>query len=304
MQRILPSLFNLVKVVFDLQRGQLQPNSADTTGDKDEAFHTYDNEEAEIAINMLAVFIEELKDKFFPYVETCTQLIVPLCEFNTDENIRRSSAKCLVSLIENVKSTGQQSGLFQGAKYFLGVILEAAKKEFDPEVIIDQVDCLKEIVDTVTLPFMTAQEVNELSDQVFKLLLESDQRKAENEKIKKDEEIDDDEKDMIEEENQTEEELHVKIAEFIGVLFKTHRDQVQPLFDLICSSILPKVLDPQLSAKMHQFGLFLIDDIIEHLGFAYAGAKFIDFAKALSLYANDKVCYVRQAAVYGIGIQA
>jgi len=27
---------------------------------------------------------------------------------------------------------------------------------------------------------------------------------------------------MIKEENETEEELHVKIAEFIGILFKTH----------------------------------------------------------------------------------
>lgn len=104
--RILPSLFSLVKIVFDLHGGQAKPNSADTEG-KDEAFHSYDNEEAEIAIHMLAVFIEELKDKFYPYFDTCTQLVVPLCEFNTDENIRRASAKCLVSLIENVKATGQ-----------------------------------------------------------------------------------------------------------------------------------------------------------------------------------------------------
>jgi hypothetical protein len=34
--------------------------------------HTYDNEEAEIAIHMLSVFIEELKAHFYPYVETCT----------------------------------------------------------------------------------------------------------------------------------------------------------------------------------------------------------------------------------------
>lgn len=31
---------------------------------------------------------------------------------------------------------------------------------------------------------------------------------------------------MIKEENETEEELHVKIAEFIGTLFKTHKQLV------------------------------------------------------------------------------
>jgi hypothetical protein len=173
---------------------------------------------------MLSVFIEELKEKFFPYFDTATQLIVPLCTFSTDESIRKASAKCMVSLIENVKTTGQQAPLIQGAKYFLGVILEAAQKEFDPEVIIEQVDCLKGIINTVDIPFMVSQELNELSDKVFKLLLESDQRKAENENIAKEEDCDDDEKDLIKEENETEEELHVKIAEFIGVLFKTHKE--------------------------------------------------------------------------------
>lgn len=109
---------------------------------------------------------------------------------------------------------------------------------------------------------------------------------------------------MIKEENDTEEELHVKIAELIGTLFKTHKDYIGPLFELICSTILPRVLDPSLSAKMHQFGIFLIDDIVEHLGYNIAGTKFIDFAKALAIYSTDKVCFVRQAAVYGIGIMA
>jgi hypothetical protein len=42
----------------------------------------------------------------------------------------------------------------------------------------------------------------------------------------KDEECDEEEKTLIKEENETEEEFHVKIAELIGVLFKTHRDRV------------------------------------------------------------------------------
>ena len=56
-----------MKKVFDLH------SSTGTNEIKEsEEFHTYDNEEAEIAIHMLSVFIEELKDKFFPYFDTCT----------------------------------------------------------------------------------------------------------------------------------------------------------------------------------------------------------------------------------------
>jgi hypothetical protein len=44
--------------------------------------------------------------------------------------------------------------------------------------------------------------------------------------------------------------------------------------------------------------------MIEHLGYSIAGSKFNDFANALAVFSTDKVCFVRQAAVYGIGVQA
>jgi len=90
---------------------------------------------------------------------------------------------------------------------------------------------------------MTTEEVTELSDKVFKLLLESDRRKADNENLAKDEDVDEDEKNAIKEETETEENLHVKIAECIGALFKTHKEFVLPLYEIICNQILPKVLD-------------------------------------------------------------
>lgn len=59
---------------------------------------------------------------------------------------------------------------------------------------------------------MSTEEVTELSDKVFKLLLESDKRKAENENLAKDDDVDEDEKTAIKEDTETEENLHVKIA--------------------------------------------------------------------------------------------
>lgn len=82
---------------------------------------------------------------------------------------------------------------------------------------------------------MTTEEVTELSDKVFKLLLESDRRKADNENLAKDEDVDEDEKNAIKEETETEENLHVKIAECIGALFKTHKEFVLPLYEIICN---------------------------------------------------------------------
>jgi hypothetical protein len=78
--------------------------------------------------------------------------------------------------------------------------------------------------------------------------------------------LEEDEIELIDEDNDTEEELHVAIAELMGSLFKTHKELTLPLVDLLYNQILSKVLDPALSDKMHKFGLFLIDDMIEYLG--------------------------------------
>ena len=82
---------------------------------------------------------------------------------------------------------------------------------------------------------MTQDELSGLSDKVIKLLLDSDKRKAENEKWKNDEEVEEDEKEILEEDLEMEEELQVAIAELIGILFKTHKEQTLPLAELLYS---------------------------------------------------------------------
>ncbi|CAK69294.1 unnamed protein product (macronuclear) [Paramecium tetraurelia] len=292
---IVPSLFKLIQQVFNINT---------TESNKKKELLTYDNEEAEVAIHMLSVFIEELKQSFFPFVEKCIELIVPLSQFNSDETIRSAACKCLVSLVKVVKETNNSQQLMNGAKYFLGIILEAAFKESDPSVIIEQIDCIKQIIDIVSSPFMTTEEVSELSDKLFKLLLESDKRRAQNENLAKEEDVDEDEKNAIKEQTETEENLHGKIAECIGSLFESHKELVLPLSEVICNQILQKVLDQPKFVKMHQFGLSLLDYIVEYFGFPYIQKHFIDFAQVLTIYAVDPICSVRQAAVYGIGVMA
>lgn len=72
---------------------------------------------------------------------------------------------------------------------------------------------------------------------------------------------------MFEIDTAEEEKLSVTIAEVIGVLFKTHPDQCTELFTLIYTKFLPLVLADNVSSTMNQFGIFLVDDIVEFLGF-------------------------------------
>jgi hypothetical protein len=53
---------------------------------------------------MLDVFIEKLAENFAQYVEEATKLIVPLCNYSTNESIRDSACRCLPGLIKCVKN--------------------------------------------------------------------------------------------------------------------------------------------------------------------------------------------------------
>ena len=68
------------------------------------SINTFDTEEAEVAINMLAVMIEELKELYADYVEQTTTIILPLVNYAANEEIRKSAAKSLPSLVICAKS--------------------------------------------------------------------------------------------------------------------------------------------------------------------------------------------------------
>ncbi|EGR31191.1 hypothetical protein IMG5_116170 [Ichthyophthirius multifiliis] len=260
-----------------------------------------DSDEAEVALAMLEVFIDQFGSNYVNYVEETTKLISPLCSYKYSESIRDQASKCLPGLI---KCAQQQPETQKNmVRYFLGLLWDAASSEFDSEIIISQITAMKECIESCG-KFMTQQEIQSLSDKVIKLLLDSDKRKAENEKWKNEEDVEDEEKNILEEDLKIEENLQVSIAELIGVLFKTHKEQTLNLAHILYTQVLPKVMDSKVSDNMHKFGLFLIDDMVEFLGFEHMGDKWGEFAQALSIFAVDKSSQVRQAAVYGIGIFA
>lgn len=75
-----------------------------------------------------------------------------------------------------------------------------------------------------------------------------------------------------------------------------------PLVEYIVKTELPKVFVPGASDKMLKFGFFLIDDMIDHLGYDIMKGQWEDFEKVFLNYCTYNKAEVRQAACYGLGI--
>ena len=269
--------------------------------------NTFDHEEVEIAISMIQVFVTELKKGYIPYVEKTTEIILRAVSYKVNNNIREKAAGCLPALLEVVKDSTHEMKdqvVLKLAHMFLNSLWKEVEKEYDPETLIMQISSFKNCID-VCGRFMNKQELEELSSKILLLLSESDKRKTEKNKYKNLEDEDDELAGYeVDPDDDDEEDLHIALAELMGILFKTHKELTLPLAGVVYTQILSKVLQPGLSDKMHKFGLFLIDDMVDYLGYELIPDIWPHLAEALIKFATDKTAYIRQASVFGIGLLA
>ena len=76
------------------------------------------------------------------------------------------------------------------------------------------------------------------------------------------------------------------------------------LANFLISNILPQVFTESQTENMLKFGIFLIDDMAEFLGYDLLQSHWSSFSQVLLKYTVEKSCVLRQAACYGVGILA
>jgi hypothetical protein len=75
----------------------------------------------------------------------------------------------------------------------------------------------------------------------------------------------------------------------------------QKLAYYLITDILPKVFVANQTENMLKFGIFLIDDMVEFLGYEILAPNWSSFEQVLLRYVCEKSCVLRQAACYGLG---
>jgi len=140
----------------------------------------------------------------------------------------------------------------------------------------------------------------------MKALKESNERKeAKEEDLDEDEDEDEDGVEFgSDEDPDMEEELNLAIAAVFGALFKTHKELTLPIVKSLYQQVLPNVFGEGGSFRMKQFGLFLIDDMLEHLGLDLLPNEWMHLTEALLKFSIHERSEVRKPAVFGIGVLA
>lgn len=269
-------------------------------------YNTAESEEVILAVDMITAFADELEGHYFPYVEKTSEIVLGLLDYDTNEDVRYTAGKALAILVKCVKKSTSQDALritHDLTIKFINSLWVTIEQELVADRIGDLVGCIKECIKAAGRIFAN-HELEDMNAQIFRGLQASDERKTENRKYAQDEELEEDDHEAIEEENKQEEDLHCCYAELIGALFATHKEETIPLAKMIYRDILPKVLEENQSPKIHKFGLFLIDDMIEHLGVELIPDEWPHLAEALTKFASSPAPEVRQPAAFGISVLA
>lgn len=122
LENILPGLFVLVENVIREEINLLNDDKVDEKEGDDQNINTHDTEEAEVAISMLNVFIEQLKELYNPYVEKTVGLLCNIIKEHPNEDVKEEACKCLPNLIIAVKTENSALAVSL-AKLFMGTLV-------------------------------------------------------------------------------------------------------------------------------------------------------------------------------------
>ena len=144
--------------------------------------------------------------------------------------------------------------------------------------MIAQVQAFKDIIEEAGVGLMSQEEVVTIGEKSIAMVTKSLERVEENKKTEKEEPEDEDdaldEEDLalLKEENSNEHDLQLAAAELMGILFKTHREFVTPLVEQLRGTVLVDAFNSG-DQKRLKFAIFILDDMVEHLGPTYFNAQ-------------------------------
>ena len=279
---------------------------------------TSETEEYSSFIDLLNLILSELKEFAIPYIDLIEKQAKSIISYpNID--IRGKAATIFPKIVNIIATAGDQAKLSQYLKNYLTILVGAAEKETENEVVSY---LLQSVDDCITGhdKTLSQEEVNQLFYKLFGIFdkveknrinlnkekgvkeLETEKKKAE----PQDEDIDDNYEEEIALDNIKEgiegvEDIITAFSDAIGALFKTHKEFSMEIAKKMISEVLPKYFQQNASNFEKKMGLFIMDDMVEFLGQELLVQIWPDIAKTLITYVDNHSCEIRQAASYGLG---
>jgi hypothetical protein len=280
---------------------QADENSEDEKADQ---IHTYLEDECLNALASIQNIMEDCSPAMAPYIETVYNVVVPLLDYLSNEEIRMSASEALPLMIKCLKTNENFAGLIPKiAKDLITKLWNAMDEETEPEMLIKQATSMQELIEA-SGSILDPSELDLMFNKCVEHLQRSDERKKHADTLIDEDEDEAEVVEVHEQDKDLENQLHCTIAEIFGKIFMTHKEKSLKIFDMLHNMFIQTSLKDDQNDMIKKFGLFLICDSVDHLGTLVGEAKLEQYYQQLKKYALYPSVFVRHAAVYGLGSMA
>ncbi len=277
-----------------------------SVGGKRVSLHTSILDEKATACSMLCCFAYELKEGFYPHVESVAGIMVPLLKFYFNEEVRIAAAQTLSELLKSyVEAANKGMGPTRDACHKLTAfmwphLVDALREEIDPDVIHVMLNSVDELVEAAKGPVLMPLDLMAPVFDVFQVVL-ADYEERRNMRMARTEgeDFDEEEAEALEEEHEAESELLDAFGDCCSTILKHYGDSCLPFVETIMPAM-AKFIDPSRYSEERRVSLILMNNIIEYSPQG-SDKYFNEIMPQLLAGTTDSDPGIRQACVYGVG---
>ena len=261
---------------------------------------TSETEETEIAVQTIAIMMDEVGHLLLPFIQDIVTSVDLIIANETNVETKVEACKCLPVMLKLFKKANRPHEDFGRA--FLAKVWELMDKETDSQTLSEYAVVVQRLIKAFG-PLLTNDELTGVYARCIVQLERSMKRKSEvSESFDREEEDNVAElDDMVTNDIELEEEFGREIANVLGSLFKVYKQRALPVFQSVYQTLIVPAVT-QNKAKSIHFGLFLIDDAVEHLGPLLPKDVLKSFLQVALQNALSPSLEIRQASLFGIGI--
>lgn len=265
--RMMPTLIALCRKV--IKDGKKYEEDPDITGDGEEEdmqkFTTYDDDNCFVAINMICIFLKKNGTALGNWVKQIYEVVVSLLTYIPNDSVRTVASKCLPHLISAMQTPENSANIPEFAKQAASQIWRTMEIESEAESLLMHAKSMQKLLENAG-KFLNQEGLKFMYDKCIEHLQNSHQRKAEQDEHVDEDETDEEVGNVLKLEKEMEDEFCCQVAEILGKLFFTHKEMTLPIVAELDANFIANSLKDDQPDRLKKFGLFLICDIIDHLG--------------------------------------
>eukprot|EP01022_Parablepharisma_sp_SALTPOND_P021390 TRINITY_DN419_c0_g1_i1.p1 TRINITY_DN419_c0_g1~~TRINITY_DN419_c0_g1_i1.p1 ORF type:complete len:1282 (-),score=132.08 TRINITY_DN419_c0_g1_i1:6940-10785(-) len=316
-ETLVPSLLKLCESVPGVAVGKVKPSSKELAKTLAEAgiLPAIENKsdgkkiknhpeeiDKEDAVSLAFLLVDTFGTKLGKYLDNCASVFLNALQYSSQESLKKTSAIALKAILLVAKEIkGDFAYLLPIIKLYLQTLLQAAQNETDPENIETEARIMQEILLETGLTCMEQKELLKFLEQVMNLVSGSNRRKIANNSVKESQSLDDVDLKILSEDNEKEDRLQLTLANLLGAIFKTHKDESVVFVPVLYPDLISEMLKFIATPVQKAFALTLCVKMLEHLTFSRIPTIYPSLCDIVISYSNEPNPTIRKIALYGIG---